>query len=119
MTHGFAPGDNLVFQLESGFGIMRVLAIDEDADGEAVWHLSVAEDFYPDVESAEAALTRGTPLPVRVAHLALTNYAFGKTAAARLNNMAIRDEELEAYRAWRERGGEVSNRSVVMMLGFR
>lgn len=119
MTHGFAPGDNLVFQLESGFGIMRVLAIDEDAGGEAVWHLSVAEDFYPDTESAEAALTQGMPLPVRAAHIALTNYAFEKTAAARLNNTAIRDEDLEAYRAWRERGGEASNRSVVMMLGFR
>jgi len=119
MTHAFAPGDNLVFQLESGFGIMRILAIEEDANGEAVWHLSVAEDFYPDVETAEAALMTNVPLPVRAAHLALTTYAFEKTAAARLNNTAIRDDELEAYRAWRERGGEVSNRSVLMMLGFR
>ena len=29
MTLSFAPGDDLIFQLESGFGLLRVIAIDE------------------------------------------------------------------------------------------
>ncbi len=119
MSQLFAAGDNLVFQLESGFGILRILAIDELAGGDCVWHLSVAEDFYPDVESAEAALEHDAPLPVRVPHLALSTYALEKTPAARLSNTPVRDEELRAYHDWQQRGGEVSNRSVLLMLGFR
>lgn len=114
----FKTGDNLVFQLESGFGLLRVLAVDEH-EGDVVWHLSVYEDFYPDVEAAEAALATNAQMPLRTPHLALTNYAFEKTAAAKLNNVSVRDEELEAYRQWQKRGDMPSNRSVVMMLGFR
>ena len=114
----FKPGDNLVFQLESGFGIMRVIAVGEQ-DGEPVWHVSVLEDFYPDVEFAEAALDSGSALPLRAEHIALTNYAFEKTEAARLNNTPVRDEELAAYRRWQSSGAEPSHRSVRHMLGFR
>lgn len=114
----FKPGDNLVFQLESGFGVMRVIAVGEQ-DGEPVWHVSVLEDFYPDVEFAEAALDSGTALPLRAEHIALTNYAFEKTEAARLNNTPVRDEELAAYRRWQGSGAEPSHRSVRHMLGFR
>jgi len=45
------PGDDLIFQLESGFGLLRVLAVEE-----GVWHLLAYDEFFPDVESAEAAL---------------------------------------------------------------
>ncbi|HKR21943.1 MAG TPA: hypothetical protein VJS17_05070, partial [Pyrinomonadaceae bacterium] len=69
-NHIFIPGDDLVFQLESGFGVLRVLAIDgEGAD--TVWHLLAYDDFFPDVESAESALAGPTRLPVRKAHMAL------------------------------------------------
>src|SRR5881397_1721032 len=54
MALTFAPGDDLVFQVESGFGLMRVLAV-EGTGRETVWHILVYGDFYPDVESAEAA----------------------------------------------------------------
>jgi len=116
-TH-FKPGDNLVFQLESGFGVLRVLAV-EEIDDDTIWHLSVYEDLYPDVEAAEAALATNTRMPLRTPHLAVTNYAFEKTAAAKLSNTPVRDEELAAYRLWKESGAEASNRSVLMMLGFR
>lgn len=118
MALTFSPGDVLVFQLESGFGLFRVLAVEPRA-GENVWHIIVYEDFYPDVESAEAALGSGQPLVVRNRHLALTDHAFAKTPAARLGNRPVTDEELSAYREWQERDGRVSDRSVQLMIGLR
>lgn len=118
MALAFAPGDDLVFQLESGFGLIRVLAA-EGVGAETIWHILVYEDFYPDVESAEAALARGATLEVRRPHLALTGHALEKTPAARLGNRPVAEDELDAYRAWKERGGEVSDRSVLLMLGLR
>ena len=116
MALTFAPGDDLVFQVESGFGLMRVLA----SEGEgAVWHILVYHDFYPDVESAEAALASGLALAVREPHLALTAHAFEKTPAARLTNRPVGDEELEAVSRWRDAGGAVEDRSVLLLLGMR
>lgn len=117
MSQTFTSGDNLIFQLESGYGLLRILTR-EERDGEIIWHISVAEEFYPDVESAEAALATGATLPVRAPHLALTNYAMEKTPVARLNNRPITDDELAPVREWNERGGTVSNRSALLMLGF-
>lgn len=118
MALSFAPGDDLLFQLESGFGLMRVLAV-EGEGAQTVWHVMVYEDFYPDVESAEAALARGESLPARALHLPLTDRALERTPAARLGNRPVLDEELLIYREWRERGGEVNDRSVLQMLGMR
>lgn len=118
MSLSFAPGDDLLFQVESGFGLMRVLAA-EGEGRETVWHVLVYEDFYPDVESAEAALQGASPLSVRTPHLPLTDRALERTPAARLGNRAVADDELKAYRAWRETGGEVFDRSVLQMLGIR
>ena len=118
MALQYAPGDELVFQMESGFGLMRVLA-SEGEGADAVWHLQVYQEFYPDVESAEAALAAGRPLAVREPHLALTEHAFEKTPAARLHNRPVADEELEALRRWRQRGGRAHDRSLLLMLGMR
>lgn len=119
MALSFVPGDDLVFQLESGFGLLRVLAVGERDGGEVVWHLLVYEDFYPDVEAAEQALARSETLGVRNAHLALTAHAFEKTPAARLGNRPVTADELGAYRKWLETGGAVFDRSVPLMLGLR
>lgn len=114
----FAPGDDLIFQLESAFGLLRVLAV--DGEGAAtVWHLLAYDQFFPDVESAEAALAAGVALPVRQAHLALTNRAFERTPAARLGNRPVSDEELIDYRKWLEGDRHVSDRSALLMLGIR
>jgi len=118
MSLGFAAGDDLVFQVESGFGLMRVLAA-EGAGDEAVWHVLVYEDFYPDVEAAEAALAGGGGLAVRNAHIAFTEHAFAKTPAARLGNRPVAEEELKALGAWRGSGGAVHDRSLLQMLGMR
>ena len=96
-NHIFIPGDDLVFQLESGFGLLRVLAV-EGEGADTVWHLMAYDDFFPDVESAERALAEISPLPVRNPHMALTNRAFERTPAARLGNRPIADDELTEYR---------------------
>ena len=116
--HTFAPGDDLIFQLESGFGLLRILAIEGEGSG-TVWHLLAYDEFFPDVESAELALSRETPLPVRQAHMALTNRAFERTPAARLGNRSVTDDELVAYKEWLNSERNVSDRSALLMLGIR
>jgi hypothetical protein len=118
MALTFAPGDDLVFQIESGFGLLRVLAV-EGEGREAVWHILVYYDFYPDVEAAEAALASGRRLEVREPHLALTEHAFEKTPAARLGNRPVNEDELAALRLWRQEAGAVHDRSVLLLLGMR
>jgi hypothetical protein len=118
MSNAFHPGDDLIFQLESGFGLLRVLAVEcEGAD--TTWHLMAYDEFFPDVESAEVALARDTSLSVRKAHMALTNRAFERTPAARLGNRPVTDDELAAYREWLNSDRTVSDRSALLMLGIR
>jgi hypothetical protein len=119
LGQAFAPGDDLIFQLESGFGLLRVLAVEERENAGTVWHLLAFEELFPDVERAEAALSQPGELHIRKAHMALTERAFERTPAARLGNRPVTDEELSAYRGWAARGGEVSDRSALLMLGLR
>lgn len=118
MAHQFSPGDNLIFQLESGFGLLRVLAVEGDERG-FIWHLKAYEELFPDIETAEAALDAPERLGTRVAHMALTERAFERTPAARLGNRPVEEEELLPYHKWKERDGEVSDRSALLMLGLR
>ena len=115
----FAPGDDLIFQLESGYGLLRVLAV-ETRGQDTVWHLLAYEELFPDVERAEAALAEPENLHARVPHMALTDRAFERTPAARLGNRAVTEDELAAYRQWIETGeGRVSDRSALLMIGLR
>ena len=118
MNQPFAPGDDLIFQLESGFGLLRVIAIDERED-KTIWHLMAYEELFPDVESAERALSQPASLHVRKRHMALTERAFERTPAARLGNRELSEDERKQYQNWIERGGEVSDRSALLMLGLR
>lgn len=118
MSCPFNPGDDLIFQLESGFGLLRVLAIEGEGAG-TVWHLLAYDDFFPDVESAESALAQSVPLPVRKAHMALTNRAFERTPVARLGNRPVTENELTAYNDWLNSDRQVSDRSALLMLGIR
>ena len=119
MAQAFAPGDDLIFQLESGFGLLRVLAVEAREPEGIVWHLLAYEELFPDVEMAEAALAAPGSLHVRKAHMALTDRAFERTPAARLGNRPVSDEELAGYRVWLENKGAVSDRSALLMLGLR
>jgi hypothetical protein len=113
------PGDDLIFQVESGYGLLRVLAR-EGEGANTVWHLMAYEEFFPDVESAENALVHPDLLHVREAHMALTNRAFERTPAARLGNRAVVPAEQAAYHTWLQSAEKrVSDRSALLMLGVR
>ena len=118
MDQTFSPGDDLIFQLESGFGLLRVLAV-EKTGPDRIWHLMAYEELFPDVEAAERALAQPENLHVRRAHMALTDRAFERTPAARLGNRPVMSEELIAYQRWVEDAGDVSDRSALLMLGLR
>ncbi len=118
MTQTFAPGDDLIFQLESGFGLLRVIAIDL-CDSGTNWHLLAYEELFPDVESAERALVEPSALHVRNPHMALTERAFERTPAARLGNRPVTEAERAAYLRWTEDRGDVSDRSALLLLGIR
>lgn len=118
MESPFAPGDDLIFQLESGFGLLRVIAIEEHETGR-VWHLMAYEEFFVDPETAEAALRTPESLHVRRAHMALTERAFERTPAAKLGNRPVTESEQAAYQNWRDSDGRVSDRSALLMLGVR
>ena len=119
MAQPFIPGDDLLFQLESGFGLLRIIAVEGEGT-QTVWHLLAYEEFFPSAEAAEEALTNAGSLHVRNPHLALTDRAFERTPAARLGNRPLTDAELAPYLEWL--GSEdrvVSDRSALLMLGIR
>ena len=118
MAQQFAPGDDLVFQLESGLGLLRVIAR-EGEGADRVWHLLAYDEFFPDVESAERALAAPDSLKIRKDHMALTERAFERTPAARLGNRPVKDEELKGYREWLNSDRKVSDRSALLLLGIR
>ena len=118
MGHQFNSGDDLIFQLESGFGLLRVIAVEETESG-TVWHLMAYEELFPSVEAAESALSGPEPLHVRKAHMALTNRAFERTPAARLGSRPVTEGERAGYQQWIEDEGKVSDRSALLMLGLR
>jgi hypothetical protein len=120
VTQAFEAGDDLLFQLESGFGLLRVLAVEARAEGTTVWHLLAYEELFPDAETAEAALAQGNTLHPRIPHMALTDRAFERTPAALLGNRPVTEDELSAYRDWLNTTERfVSDRSALLMLGIR
>lgn len=119
MSQNLTPGDFLVFQLESGYALLRVITIDGDGP-DRIWHLAAFDDFYLDVEHAEAAISgENCPKP-NYLHIALTNRAFESTQVAKLLNKELTDADIEPYQDWlRDPNREVSDRSVRLMMGLR
>lgn len=119
MSQNFQPGDYLVFQLEAGYALLRLLGTSED-QGETVWHLSAYSDFFADIESAEAEINAGQSFSVSIPHAALTNRAFESTQVARLSNFPLTEAELSPLAAWNEEPDRhISDRSIRLMMGFR
>ena len=109
----------LIFHIESGLGLLRVLAIEGEGP-ETVWHLLAYDQFFPDAAQAEEALAQPESLTIRNAHLALTDRAFERTPAARLGNRKLTEDELTGYREWtRSDSRKVSDRSALLLLGIR
>lgn len=117
MLQDFQPGDFLIFQLESGYALLRVLDVDET---EGVWHVAAYEDLFLDPEAADSALENPAGLTVDKPHIALTNRAFESTQVARMKNIPLTEDDLGGYRAWKESEDKaVHDRSVRLLLGLR
>jgi hypothetical protein len=110
---GFAAGDFLVFQIESGFGLMRVLSI-EEAGVETIWHIAVYRDLFPEIEYAELAIASPESLTAEIEHIALTDRAFESTQVSRLGNAPLTGGE-----HWTTDNIEISDRSIRLLLGLR
>ncbi|MEO6334277.1 MAG: hypothetical protein ABIO91_04770 [Pyrinomonadaceae bacterium] len=118
-VHDFTPGDFLIFQLESGYALLRVLAVEQTVDDQ-VWHVAAYRDFYLDPEMADSAIENSAELVVDRPHIALTNHAFESTQVARLQNVPLVERELDGYNAWKASDEkEVHDRSIRLLLGLR
>ncbi len=118
MSQEFVPGDFLVFQLESGYGLLRVL--DVEKGDEPVWHVAAIGDLFLDVETAEAALADPSLLAVSIPHVAMSDRAFLGTQVAKMMNVPLKDEDLGAYQQWKDDPDKhVSDRSIRLLLGLR
>ena len=118
MSDRFVPGDLLVFQIESGFGLLKVIGTEEVGAG-TIWHVKAYRDLFMDVEMADLAAASPESLSVEIPHVAMTDRAFESTQVSTLTNAEISQEETDAVAAWRGGGGEVSDRSVRLLLGLR
>jgi hypothetical protein len=119
MSQEFQPGDFLVFQVESGFALLRVLDV-ESGQAEPVWHLAVYRDLYFDVYTAEQAASLPSQLQIDMPHVALTNRAFESTQVSRLGNVTLKENELTAYRDWVDSSTrDINDRSIRLILGMR
>lgn len=119
MSQNFQAGDFLIFQIESAYGLLRLLAIEETADGK-VWHLAAYNEMFLDIDTADAALENSSNLTFSYLHLALTTRAFESTQVARMKNEPLIENELKAFEEWKKgENREVSDRSVRLLLGLR
>lgn len=119
MSQNFQAGDYLIFQIESAYVLLRLLAIEETAAGK-VWHLAAYNEMFLDIETADAALENSNNLTVNYPHLALTSRAFESTQVARMKNELLTKDELTAFEEWKTSANrEVSDLSVRLLLGLR
>ena len=108
-----------MFQLEAGFALLRLLAVEADVD-EKTWHVAAYRDFFPDVETAENASLAESGMKFSDPHIALTTRAFESTQVARISNVSLTDEEIAPLLEWKnDPDRQVSDRSVRLMLGLR
>lgn len=119
MSQNFQAGDYLIFQIESGYGLLRILAIDE-RDGKRIWHLAAFNELFFDIETADAALANPYTLTVGIPHVAITTRAFEATQTARMTNAPLTGEELKPLVDWRQSDAkDVSDRSIRLLMGLR
>lgn len=119
MSQNFQPGDFLIFQIESAYGLLRLLAIEENEYGK-IWHLAAYEDMFLDIDMADLALQNPGSLKISLPHAALTNRAFEATQTARMINEPLKEDELKSYMEWKsDPNREISDRTVRLLLGLR
>lgn len=118
MQH-FQAGDFLIFQLESGYGLLRVLAVDEGESRSATWHVAAYEDLFLDSDMADGAVENDS-LKINIPHVAMTNRAFEATQVAKLSHRELTGDELAAYDKWvADPEHQISDTSIRLLLGLR
>ncbi len=119
MSQDYQAGDFLIFQIESGYGLLRLLEI-ENRDGREVWHLRAYREMFPDIDMAEDAINEASGFTVSQPHMALTTRAFESTQTARMANLPLLPEETAALENWKQDADPIiSDRSVRLLLGLR
>ena len=118
MSDRIAPGDLLVFQIESGYGLLKVIGADQTGAG-TIWHVKAYRDLFMDIDMADLAAASPESLIVEIPHVAMTDRAFESTQVSTLANTEVTQEETDSLTAWRTNGSEVSDRSVRLLLGLR
>lgn len=118
MSQQFQAGDFLIFQIESGFGLLRVLDISQTESGEKIWHILAYNELFIDIEFADMAIENA--LTINIPHVALTQRAFESTQVSRMGNKPLNYTELKAYEEWKtDPKAEISDRSIRLILGLR
>lgn len=118
MSQELSAGDYLVFQLEAGFALIRLLGIDGEGP-DHIYHLCAYEELFPSVEQAAQA-ANSLELTKSIQHVALTRRAFESTQTAKLSNEPLTEIErgyLDDWRAASDR--QLSDRSIRLMMGYR
>jgi hypothetical protein len=119
MEGRFNAGDYLFFQLEAGFALLKLLAVERDESG-IVWHLATFNDLFPDVDSIEQAIENNSSLTVAVPHVAITDRAFESTQVSDIGNSPISEEESKLLDRWKaDPDRVVSDRSIRLITGLR
>jgi hypothetical protein len=118
MSEGFAPGDILVFQIESGYGLMKVIGTDSDGPG-TIWHVKAYRDLFMDIETADIAAASPENLTTEIPHTALTDRAFESTQVSRISRENVAPDEAAAVNGWRASTSGPTDRSVRLLLGLR
>lgn len=119
MSEEFIPGDILIFQIESGYGLLKVIGVD-DGPQSTVWHVKAFRDLFIDVDSADAAAAAPQALTIEIPHAAMTARAFESTQVALLSKDIVTPEEVAAVEGWRSSADRVpTDRSVRLLMGLR
>ncbi len=119
MLQNFQAGDFLIFQIESGYGLLRLLSV-EETPNDTIWHLKAYNEMFLDIDTADAALGNPGNLTVSIPHVALTNRAFESTQTARMGNQPLVEADLQPFEAWKNgENREIYDRSIRLMLGLR
>src|SRR6185369_7130726 len=119
MPQDLLAGDFLVFQLEAGYGLLRVLD-SEGENGEKVWHLAAYRDLFMDVDSAEKAVENADSLTVELPHVVLTNRAFESTQVAKIAHAPLEESQNDIVARWQsDPTHQVHDRSIRLLLGLR
>ena len=118
MSQEFEPGAFLIFQLESGYGLLRVLAY-QGSDDDRVWHVTAYNEMFLEVEVAEQAIVTNRLSP-SIPHVAMTNRAFESTQVALLDHRPLEAQDLVGFKTWTtDTTQPISDRSIRLLMGVR